>query len=348
MGQGDTQAEKENSTSGNDSGNNKTSDAESVTSTPDANLSASGVAVSTPEEMKNGSEPTIEEEENEASEAIEEEAFEEDPFIDLQAYSAGGVVLDKGMMEVKLFNNLYTQTAWFDGAGQRADLNRSTFFTSTLGLFYGLSSQVDVGLDFNWRAVHNSPPDQSPLKVLGFTNTDSSRAAISYIGPKIRFNPIRRNKNITIQSAVWIPIADSMQGPPFMEWDRYQLWLSFYYNTTFANDKLQFFGAVEYVPRIKRNSDPALSSDLIVFNKALISWFATKDITLYGQGEFGPSLGLGNNPSSGYYLAFGAGGKYFIADKVTLDLLYTHFVAGRAGGAGVTYNLGLSYIFRAH
>ncbi|MCB9231741.1 MAG: hypothetical protein H6581_08760 [Bacteroidia bacterium] len=300
-----------------------------------------------PEISQVETEPAVEVNVLQGEDSVAAEPFNEEPFLNLQAYSAGGVVLGKSMFEIKLYNNLYTQTAWFDADGKRAMLDRSTYFTSNLGLYYAVSNQVNVGLDFVLRAVRNAPPEQSPLDVFRFRNSDSSRVAISYFGPKVRFNPIRSHKNLTLQTAFWIPYAGQLQGPPFLEWDRYQWWISVYYTALFARNKMQIFAAVEYVPRIRRSSYPILKSDLIVYNKALVSYFITRQVTVYGLGEFGPSLGLGANSASSYYLAFGAGAKYFLAHKFTFDLLYTHFVAGRAAGAGQTFNLGLSYVFKS-
>ena len=63
--------------------------------------------------------------------------------------------------------------------------------------------------------------------------------------------------------------------------------------------------------------------------------------------EFTPNIAYGDQAHeryAGFYLNLGAGAKYFIANRVTVDLMYTNFVAGVSSGAGQTFNFGISFL----
>ena len=65
----------------------------------------------------------------------------------IQKYTPSKLI-DKGQWDVKFFNNLYTQTKQ-TGASENneEDIDRQTFFTSTLEIFTGVSqnNRVSIG-----------------------------------------------------------------------------------------------------------------------------------------------------------------------------------------------------------
>lgn len=258
-----------------------------------------------------------------------------------------------------MFNNLYTQSAWFNPEGKREALDRSTYFTALTGIYFGITPRVNIGLDINPSSVHLGPKSSNPLKVLVFRNTDTSRVALASLGPKVRFTPIPSEPGFTIQSSLWIPIGRDLDGinsgRPFLAFDRFQWWFSFYYTRNISRDRFQIFAAVEIVPRIDRrfkwqkdfaSAEPNLGSDVIIFNKVLFSWFPEKRFTLYGSLEAAPFIEPYDGGAWGYFFATGLGGKYILKNRFFVDVLYTRFLVGNNSGAGQTFNLGFSYLFQ--
>lgn len=275
----------------------------------------------------------------------------EDPSDDgfnTQFYS-GGVLLARGMFEAKLFNNLYTQNAWYNQDSEREDLNRSSFFGSSLSLFYGLSSRVNIGVDANFRGVQYGPAESSPWSTLAFRDTDTSRAALATLGPKIKFTPFLSEPNLTLQSSLWIPVAKNLEDRQngfqrFLDYDRYLWWLSFFYTKGVLDDKIQIFAATEFVTRFDKFGDGY--TDMIIFNKGILSWFPAESVTLYTMVEYAPTVKLQPNGFQSVYGQMGWGGKYIINNQLIFDVMYTRFLFGNSAGAGETFNFGISYVGR--
>ena len=265
-----------------------------------------------------------------------------------QFYS-GGVLLAQGMYEAKLFNNLYTQRQWFNARSEREDLNRSTFFGSSLSLFYGLSSRLNIGLDANLRAVQYGPADSSPWTTLAFRNTDSSRTALATLGPKLKFTPFPSDPNLSIQTSLWIPVAPNLEDRDngfqrFLDYDRFLWWVSLFYTKGVLNNKVQIFAATEFVTRFDKKREGY--TDMIMFNKGIVSYFPHPSFTVYSMVEYAPTIRLQENGFSSVYGQLGVGGKYIVRNQLIFDVMYTRFLFGNSAGAGETFNLGISYVGR--
>ena len=285
------------------------------------------------------------------AEALEESPEPSKDSFNTQFYS-GGVLLARGMFEAKLFNNLYTQTAWFNANSEREDLtNRSSFYGSIFSFFYGATSRVNVGLDANFRAVQYANPEASGWNTLAFRNNDTSRTAIANIGPKLKFTPFPSDPNLSLQTSLWIPMAGNLEGRDgqdlFLDFDRFQWWLSFFYTKGVLNNKLQIFASSEFVTRFdKAPSDSTNYTDMIIFNKGILSWFPADQFTLYTMVEYAPTVRLRPQGFSGVYGQLGVGGKYIIRNQLIFDVMYTRFLFGNQAGAGETFNFGISYVGR--
>ncbi|NOX45909.1 MAG: DUF547 domain-containing protein [Chlorobi bacterium] len=276
-------------------------------------------------------------------------------------------LLKKGGAEVQLFNNIYTQTAYRNADREKVqEEGRSTYYGGMFYVLYGVSktARVNVGFDLNVKAVYVDSVKGSPFKVFGFKTTPYSRAALTSIGPKIKFQPIKSVSNFSVQSAFWIPIAKDLESIeelsdyPWMDYHMYTWWNQFYFDKTFGSS-WQIFTEFDLLFRFKKTGSKTNTHvDLPI--SLFASWFPTTKSTLYFQIQYSPRLQLEESleydwaTESNYtvnpfdmisdYAQTGLGAKYQITHNFNLELSGTYFFTSKNGGAGYTMNLGLRFI----
>ncbi len=99
-------------------------------------------------------------------------------------------LLEKGKIDIKWFNNLYTQTRE-ESNGVKVDVPRSTFFTTSLEVFTGVSEnkKINAGIILEYRS--NSFGGQNATSVFSFANEfGKSRAGLSHIAPSVKIAPL--------------------------------------------------------------------------------------------------------------------------------------------------------------
>ena len=244
-----------------------------------------------------------------------------------------------GTFEIKIFNNLYSQEA----AGER-----SSFFTSTSSVLYGLTNRFNLGFDLRVRRVrYDEAGTASNFDVFGSNGASFSRTTVSGFGPKVRIAPFNNLPNFSIQSALWLPIGDDLSGAAsdqrFTEFDG-ATWFTQVFNDFPIGGNFSFFAEVDFVledigsaenGRINRFSTPVTG---------IFSYFPTPKTTLYGLASYSPFWQENND----YFYQLGAGVKYQFTPKFELEILATAFdnqflnsVNGNAGtvNLGVRFNL---------
>ncbi len=259
----------------------------------------------------------------------------------IQSYTPS-VLIKKRQTEFKLFNNLYTQTQFFDESGTKQNAEeRSSFFTSIVEYNYGISSKVTLGGELWFKSVHLGPSSTSPLNVLTFSNASNSRSGITLAGIKIKFNPIKKWKRFSVQSGLLINVISDPQSRnldrPFLDNNRH-LWITKFLYDKKISDKIQLFAQFSTWINIDKNlsdENTSLATPVDVF----VSYFPTKKLTLFLQNQIFPSIG-GDGISS-YFLQEGLGAKYQLFKGVEIEVSYTSFILGENAGAGKTINLGL-------
>ncbi|MCX8210962.1 MAG: DUF547 domain-containing protein [Lewinella sp.] len=233
-----------------------------------------------------------------------------------------------GSAEIKVFNNLYSQEA----AGER-----SSFFTASVSALYGVINRLNVGIDLRYRRVrYDEVGAASNFAVLSDGGT-FSRTVISGFGPKVRFAPFNNLPNFSIQSALWIPLANNLeggQGGRFTDWDL-PTWFTQVFNDFPIGDYFSVFAEVDFVLEdigdVNRFSTPVTG---------IMSYFPTPKATLYGLASYSPFW----QEEYDFFYQLGAGAKYQFTPKFEVELLATAFdnsylqsVDGNAG----TVNLGI-------
>lgn len=257
------------------------------------------------------------------------------------------VLLKKNQFEIQFFNNLYTQTAWRNDQGKLQKLgSRGSWNTLMMTFNYGVSksARFNVGFDINLRSTHNDEEDSKAIDIFKFAQNNQSRTTISTIGPKIKWNPIKKITNFSLQSAFWIPVTDSLENKsnrPWLDYDRYTWWTQLFYDKSIGA-KYQFFGELDFLLRLPEIGSNVPSSETIFSTPVSIffSYFPSPKSTIYVQYQYAPTIT--SYPS--YYMQAGIGGKYQVLSQLQLEASYTNFFSGHTQGAGATFNVGLRYI----
>lgn len=226
-------------------------------------------------------------------------------------------LLMEGGYEFKLFNNIYTQTSY---AGTSELLTRDTYFSAFMQMLYGYNDKLDIGLDLVYKSnVLQDQADSSPLNSLRFDRSSVARinssgdsirdgynkalitksdAGLSHIGPKVKFNPIKKFPNLTIQQTVYIPIQQTLD-PTTVSFTQ------LFYDKPLG-PKSQLFIELSSWTRINETVEPD------VFFKVFGSYFPNRKFTIYG---------MVNIPRE-----VGAGVKYYIVPNFEVEFLYTYFL----------------------
>lgn len=258
----------------------------------------------------------------------------------VQSYTPS-VLLDIKQVDIQFFNNVYSQTGYRDVKGQFVESGRrETYYSGLIQGLYGLDKnrRINVGFDLNIKSVLLDTNYLSPFNVLKFENHQTARSEIlTSLGPKIKFLPFKKSR-ISIQSALWIPVQQNLEGNPWLDYQRFTSWTQFFYDKTY-NGKYQLFLEGDILARIGTDFDVNTFETRIPIS-VFGSYFPTSKSTVYLMAQAVPTVS--NLPN--YYAQVGAGVKYQLFNSLNLELLYSNFVAGINNGAGQTYNVGLRYI----
>ncbi len=290
----------------------------------------------------------------------------------IQTYTPSSL-LKKNQLEVQLYNNLYTQTAFRNDDREKVKLNeRQNYFTGLINILYGASEnrKWNFGLDINLRSVRIDSEDSSPFKVLSIRENDqNNRSGISSLGPMIKIAPFKNSK-ISIKSSFLIPVtsdneaterimidSQSVARYPWFDWDRFTWWNQFFYDKNIGS-KWQLFLEGDLLFRFAKpaNSyaDNNPKDDLLdIPLSGFLSYFPSDKSTVYVMLQYSPRFGFnkieGNQKVSNFnvqgdYAQTGIGFKYQISRKIGLEVLYSNFFTSANQGAGNTFNFGIRYI----
>jgi hypothetical protein len=259
----------------------------------------------------------------------------------LQAYTPS-TLLKPGQIEIKLFNNLYTQTAYYDEDSKKKDQNsRSTYFTGIINSLYGISSDINIGLDIYIKSVRNDKETSSPFSLFKFSSDVNSRTALAQIGPKVKVSPFKSLRSLAFQSTFLIALKSDLDGSegansPYLDVDGSQWWTQIFYDYSINNDFLLYFESGFFFRFDSRYED------FYIPLKAFVNYYPSRDWTVYLPLEF--TSYWKDSSISAHYSQTGLGGKYQVTSDFELEILYTKFIFGKSQGAGATYNFGVRFI----
>ena len=271
----------------------------------------------------------------------------------LQNYTPSKL-LEKGKIDVKWFNNLYTETRKED-KGNTFDIDRQNFFTTSLEIFTGItdSKKLNVGLIIDFRS--NSFGGQIATSVFGFKNEfGKSRVGIAHIAPSIKFAPFKSLSNFSVQSSFFIPLHEKESNDNgYLAEKSYIFQNRFFYDYTFESRKFQlfselnsrfFFGESSLKNGAFNPNGGYANNSLELTPGAFLSYFPSNKFTILGFAQQAVLIDLGNKYSK-EYTAAGFGAKYQLSKVLNIETLYGKFLRGKDTGLGQSFNFGLRAIF---
>lgn len=264
----------------------------------------------------------------------------------LQLYTPSSM-LEWGQFDAKFFQQLYTQTAFYDADGNANDAGNRTNYYSGIGNFVlGYNNRLNFGVDFWVQSVFIDTASGSPFKLFSGNRAPFGRTALTAFGPKVKWQPFKSMNNFTIQSSFLFPLAKDPEGRenglPYLATRNFLWWTQVFYTNNFS-DKFQFFAEIDWYWNIDRSFAFDESGFIAAPMSVFLSYFPTSKITLYVNNQFWPNLGEGF-VSSWWYQA-GVGGKYQLTKSLDMEISAGKFLAGRGtAGPATTMNLGFRFV----
>jgi hypothetical protein len=261
-------------------------------------------------------------------------------------------LLKKGQWDIKLFNSIYTQTERTDERSKSVKIDRETFFTSKLEVFTGVteSSRFNVGVVVQTKS--NAYGGAGALDVLSFKDDrKTTRNGLSSVAPSIKVQPFKKVSNFSLQTSFYIPLFEDVPGAPYLDKRSYVWETKFFFDKSFAADKFQFFGEVDFGYNFGEKSvdaDPATENTVERFANnsltlplsAFLSYFPNSKTTVFVNGQQSFLIDLGNDFEQNY-TQLGVGGKYQLTKKINIEGSFGKIVRGvNFQGLGQTFSLG--------
>lgn len=270
----------------------------------------------------------------------------EEPGLNIQNYTPS-VLLQEEQIEFKNFNNLYTQTQFFQGTNRVDADERQTFLTSINQIMTGIAPRVNVGFEFWINSARFDQPESSALKLFSFENNARARTVLSYFGPKLKIAPIPNWDRFAIQSTFLFPIAEDLSGSEenpnlFVANDRY-LWITQFFWDKPLGARFQLFNQIATWYTLNRFSDRPDFRKIDVPISVFLSYFPSERWTVFISQEFWSRFNRNNTFT--YFYQPGIGIKFqVIPGQLELEGSYTNFILGQDEGAGNTFNIGVRLI----
>ena len=269
-------------------------------------------------------------------------------------------LLQKGEMEIKVFNSIYTQKN-LDGFSQAN--SRSTYFSIFGQNLFGINEKLNLGFDLVYKSnVINDLAEHSPFEVLRFQNKQQQQVLIcDQLGLNVPSNSpchldpgmhpiagdsLRNFAGEVLQTSSTIGLSHI--GPkfkinPIRKWSNLSWqqtfyipiqgkvdgqWVSFsqFFYDRAVGSRFQFFSEISLWTTVAPNFRvfPAI--------KVFYSYFPARRWTFYAMTSIPVEYGLGS--------------KFQVTPKLEMELLYTHYLPIRflLGDARPnTFNLGFRY-----
>lgn len=244
--------------------------------------------------------------------------------------------IPKGSIELKLFNNLYTQRT-----GNMDNLtDRATFLTASLSFLYGLNDRLNIGFATRYRRVRNDQLPSTPFGVFGSGEAGTSRQGFTAFGPQIRYAPFPQLENFSVQSSFVFAIGDQLAGSstqPYIDWNG-ATWNTQLFNDIALGNNFSLFTELAFLLEdIGNNGNQNRFSTPVTL---ILSYRPNNKTTLYTLGGYSPYW----QSTFDYFIQGGFGAKYQFTPDVEFELLYTGFsnkFLHNTDGKANTYNIGV-------
>ncbi len=259
----------------------------------------------------------------------------------IQQYTPSKLI-GKGQVDLKWFNNLYTQTESTFTDGKEP---RETFFTSTVEIYTGVgeNKRWNIGAILEFRS--NVIGGRDALDVFKFDGEgNTARSGFTSIAPSVKFVPFKSVSNFSIQSSFFIPLVDNeSENGVFLDQKGFTWQNRLFYDYTFPGDKWQIFTELNGELHFGDKQDSFANNSLSLTPGVFLSFFPTSKFTILGLIQHSQRIDLGNDFAQDFTAA-GGGAKYQLTKALNVEVLYTNFLRGSNTGLGQTFNLGLRAI----
>jgi hypothetical protein len=249
--------------------------------------------------------------------------------------------IPKGTIEVRVFNNMYTQRVT-----ENESRNRATFFTTTLTALYGLTNRINIGPTVKYRRVSNSVLPSDATEVFKSKDNDGSRAGVTGLGVQVRLAPVPAWRNFSIQSTFNFAVGvelDGDNGEPYIDWDG-PIWNSQFFNDLSIGNSFSLFTEIDFLIEDIGGGGFISTPVTVIF-----SYLPDPKVTLYTLSSYSPKW----QKEYDFFYQLGLGAKYQFTPKMELELIYTGFrnkyILGKddkgnsRDGKAATYNLGFRF-----
>ena len=160
--------------------------------------------------------------------------------------------------------------------------------------------------------------DMSPWLIFK-GNDHNFRSGITAFGPKIRWAPRKAWPGVSVQSALWIPLGQELEGgseKPFLDWQGMTWWTQFFYDREFSQSWSLFLEfdilledlGFDRTGNANRFSTPAT---------AILSYFTSSGWTCYALTSYSPYW----QQSFDYFTQVGGGLKYQFSFSIRIGTL---------------------------
>lgn len=273
---------------------------------------------------------------------------------DLQTYTPSKL-LEKGKLDLKVFNNLYTQTRSADANGTKQGPNpRQTFFTSTWETYFGISkkSRINVGIIANVKS--NIGGNKGATEVFKFQNQDFlASSGLTSIALSLKLSPFKKISNFSLQSSFFLPVFKENPNGFYLDKRSYVWETKFFYDKSFSNNTFQIFAELDFAYIFGEQPDPTntginnverfANNSIAIPLSLFISYFPNDKTTVFANSQYYKLFDAGSNFEQNFSLV-GLGIKRQLTKKLNMEVSSSYFIQGVGTGLGETYNLGLRYI----
>ncbi|SDG58133.1 hypothetical protein [Chitinophaga filiformis] len=261
--------------------------------------------------------------------------------------AVSSVLINYKQVELNFFASMISANNYRDDDGHLGDLNaRQTYLYRTIQATYGVSkhARFNAGIDVN---IVMGRIDQdrtsSMFKVFDSGVEGNSRfaRAITSIAARIRWRPLRRNYNFTIQSSVIFPTGIDREKQYVLGYNQIFLMSQFLYNQPLS-ERLFLFSQLGLQYGFERENVPAaFYSPLSLY----LSYLIPRKTIPFILFNYIPMFSKNNSWSySRYTMQVGGGVQYQITRRLLINGYYANDIKGKNYPDFNTYSLSLRYV----
>ncbi len=246
--------------------------------------------------------------------------------------------IPQGGVEIKWFNNLYTQKVPPPTFSQES---RESYFTALINFVYGITDRFNLGFDVRYRRISLHETPASPLKIFSFSDAARSRSALATFGPKVRIAPNANWPNFSIQSALWFPLKSDLTAHPWLDWDGPTWWTQAFNDFDVGSD-FSLFTELDILIEDMGQTEKGRLNRFSTPITGIFSYFPTSVSTIYFLANLSPYW----SPDLDYFFQTGVGAKYQLSNQLEVELLYTYFTNDyiqEISARAATINIGVRY-----